>query len=64
VAAFASQCHYLNGTAIPAADWTNRIPKKIHPLPARWRQQFDFDVDLDPPGLGVGRDAPGSRDSA
>ncbi len=40
---------YLDGTAIPAADWTNWVPPEIHPPRARWKQTFDFDVDLDPP---------------
>jgi hypothetical protein len=50
LAAFAGKNFtFLDGTAIPAGDWTNFIPNEIHPPRRRWHQTFPMDVDLDPP---------------
>jgi hypothetical protein len=40
---------YLDGTDIPAADWTLWVPKEIHTPRRSWKQSFDMDVDLSPP---------------
>lgn len=39
---------YLDGTAIPAAAWTDWVPPNIHPSAANWKQSFNTQVDLSP----------------
>ncbi len=43
---------YLDGTAIPAASWGSWVPASIHPSADKWRQSFDFTLDLDPAANG------------